>query len=189
MTLSSHEPFETPAPTPFTKTDLPSKFRSAAWYTDKCLGEYFEQARKQPWYNNTLFVLVADHGHLLPLKRDFHNAKSRRIPLLILGGALKEEFHGKKIAVTGNQNDIASTVLHQLQISATDFKWSNNLLNISRNNFAYLCMDDAIGWVNDSCSFIFNMEDRNTYTGDKCITDTSAAKAYLQVLYEEFLKN
>ena len=104
MTLSSHEPFETPIATPFPGKDLPSKFRSAAWYTDKCLGEYFEKAKKQPWYKNTLFVLVADHGHLLPLERDYYDVENRHIPLLALGGALEENLKGQKINVTGNQN-------------------------------------------------------------------------------------
>ena len=59
MTLSCHEPFDQPGEKIFPETDLPNQFRNSASYTDKSLGDYFEQAKKQPWFNNTLFILVA----------------------------------------------------------------------------------------------------------------------------------
>ncbi len=188
MTLSSHEPFETPIPTPFTQSNLPSKFRRAAWYTDKCLGDYFINAKKQAWYNNTLIVLVADHGHLLPLQRDYFDVRARRIPLLITGGALKTELRGKKIHVTGNQNDLPATLLSQLSNNPSDFMWSNNLLAKDRTNFAYVCMDNAIGWINDSCSFVFYTESNKIESSNQnCLSDSGKAKSYLQILYDEFL--
>ncbi len=189
MTLTSHEPFEAPIATPFTQNDLPSRFRNAAWYTDKCLGDYMRKAKMQPWYSNTIIVIVADHGHVLPMQRNYYEPASRHIPLLITGGALKEEWKNMKSVVTGNQNDIASTLLNQLNLNSNAFEWSNNLLNPHRNNFAYLCMDDAIGWVTDSCEFVYQVK-QSTVTHrqpQNCVADTLTAKSYLQKLYGKFM--
>lgn len=40
----------------------------AVRYTDHAIGEFFRKAKKQPWYNNTIFVITADHvgGNVLP---------------------------------------------------------------------------------------------------------------------------
>ncbi|MFM7078430.1 MAG: LTA synthase family protein, partial [Bacteroidota bacterium] len=81
LTLSTHEPFEAPKPTPFGAVGESNKFKGSAWYTDQCLKDFFNQASKQPWYEKTLFVLVADHGHRLPLNRDYLDPGCRRIPV------------------------------------------------------------------------------------------------------------
>lgn len=191
MTLTSHEPYESPVATPFTGSDPASRFRGVAWYTDKCLGEYFVKAKKQTWYNNTLYVIVADHGHLLPKQRMYIDPASRHIPLLLTGGALKSEYRNKKITITGNQNDIAATLLKQLKINDASFVWSNDLLNARRKNFAYLCMDDAIGWVTDSGQFVYQMQQSKLVLKhpQDYTADTLSAKAYLQNLYKDFLRN
>ena len=86
LTLSSHEPFEIPVKSPYNGNDLPSQFRKAAHYTDQCLKDFFDKAKKEAWYKNTLFVLVADHGHRLP--KEYNTAyelKKFRIPLVFFG--------------------------------------------------------------------------------------------------------
>ena len=58
MTTSNHKPFSYPAG----KIDLPSGNREGAVrYTDFALGQYLNAASKQPWFANTVFVIVADH--------------------------------------------------------------------------------------------------------------------------------
>lgn len=190
MTLSSHEPFDVPVQTPFKGKSLNEKYKASAWYTDQCIGKYFEEAKKQPWYANTLYVIVADHGCREPKGRSYYSHHIRHIPLLITGGALKDIYRGTVVDYTGSQHDIAATLLRQLQLNDSAFVWSNNLLNRNRHNFAYLCMDDAIGWVTDSCSFVYEFEPqkfiyKRPYTA---IPDTVTAKSYVQQLYQHFLK-
>jgi phosphoglycerol transferase MdoB-like AlkP superfamily enzyme len=78
-----------PVQTPFNDPSEPELFKKSAWYTDYCLGKYFAQAKNEPWYANTIFILVADHGHRLPLNRSFDDPLIRRIPMLILGNPFK----------------------------------------------------------------------------------------------------
>ena len=171
--------------------DVPSLFRNAVRYTDECLKEYFAIARKQSWYNNTLFILVADHGHIQPRNREYFDILTHRIPLLFYGPALDSTFHGKKISSTGNQNDLPATLLHQFKSDAKKFVWSNDLLNSNRREFAYADFDESLGWVTDSSSFIYNntsgkIERTNFQFPDS--NSVNEAKAYRQLLYKTFLE-
>ena len=190
LTLSNHEPFEVPIKK-FEGEEKPQKFRNSAYYTDYCLGKYFEKAKKELWYKNTLFILVADHGHHLPRENDMALPASRKIPLLILGGALKNEFKGKTIDITGNHHDIPATLLNQMQLPANKFGWSKNLLNKNCRNFAYYANENGFGWITKETQFNFNNESKKTdYSSTKnSINDSilNTGKAYLQGVYQEFL--
>ena len=61
FTASSHHPFAIPEEytDSFPKGDKP--IHQCIGYTDHALRQFFETASKQPWYNNTLFILTADH--------------------------------------------------------------------------------------------------------------------------------
>jgi len=191
LTLSTHEPFEIPIQPKFSGKSLPALFKNAAYYTDTCLKEYFEKVKNEPWYKNTLFVLVADHGHILPRQREYYDLESHKIPLLLYGEVLKTEFRGSKVNSIGAQHDIASTILTQLGLSSSDFVFSNNLLNKKRFNFAYLNFDDATGWKNDKINFVFSSTQNNimtkySSTNYKDSIQIKQAKHYLQFLYTNF---
>ncbi len=60
MTVSNHRPFTYPNG----KIDIPGTSKSregGVKYTDYALNKFFKLAKKQVWYNNTIFVIVADH--------------------------------------------------------------------------------------------------------------------------------
>ena len=190
LTLSSHEPYESPLQSPFNTLTEVGKFKNVLWYTDYCLGKYFEDARNSTWYKNTVFIVMADHGNGLIKKRSFYETGLRHIPLLIFGEPLLPFFKGRRINGTGAQHDIAATVLAQLNFDVSEFVFSNNLINPKRKNYAYQNMDDAVGWVTDSGSFVFNFEQKRFLEKEpkSCLTDTFISKAYVQTVYSKFLK-
>jgi phosphoglycerol transferase MdoB-like AlkP superfamily enzyme len=59
MTTSNHRPYTYPSG----KIDIPSgtSRQGAVKYTDFALRELFKKARQKPWFNNTVFVIIADH--------------------------------------------------------------------------------------------------------------------------------
>ena len=62
FTASSHHPFKVPKQLEKQFPDEGSQpIHKCVRYTDMALRHFFEGASKQPWYNNTLFVIVADH--------------------------------------------------------------------------------------------------------------------------------
>ena len=71
-------------------------------YADESLHQFLEKCKKEKWYKNTIFVIVADHGHTTPDNNDPNHGSYFHIPLLFFGDALKPEFHGKKLDVVGS---------------------------------------------------------------------------------------
>lgn len=138
LTISSHEPFEVPMKTVLNGNDPPALFKNAVHYTDRSLRSFFANAQTQPWFKNTLFVIVADHGTALPLNRpNAYMPERYKIPLLLYGEVIKNEYRGSRKSATGSQSDIAATILAQVQIRSEEFQWSNNLFNSNRVNFAF----------------------------------------------------
>jgi phosphoglycerol transferase MdoB-like AlkP superfamily enzyme len=192
LSLTNHEPFELPVKPKFPGEDLKNRFKSTAFYTDSCLGAFIQSAAKQAWYKNTLFVVVADHGHRLP-KDEFENWHPRRyrIPLIMFGDVLKPGFRGKKISKFGGQTDIAKTVLNQLKMDSSPFKWSKDLLNPHSADFAFFDWDNGFGWATPTQILTFdNVSKQVIYRENKTEQDTeleNRGKAYLQKVYQTYL--
>jgi phosphoglycerol transferase MdoB-like AlkP superfamily enzyme len=196
LTLSLHPPFDVPYRSRWEGTDVPSKFRHSAAYADAALGEFFEAASRQPWYENTLFVLVADHGNMQPGGFSQEEPQARRVPLILAGPLIDPAWKGRRIQAVGNHHDIPATLLAALgRKEAAEFSWSRNLLpeTVSAAEqgaaFGYYTNENGLGWVTASGKgfFRFPTRDWEIYDGSLDSTAREDAKAYLQVLYDEFL--
>lgn len=86
FTLSSHNPYRIPEEW---KGKLPKgsmDIHESIAYTDAVLREFFEQAQKQSWYSNTIFVVTADHTSKSEDAR-FQNVPGLfRVPLILFSG-------------------------------------------------------------------------------------------------------
>lgn len=195
QTLSNHEPFELQGKPHFPGKDNGNMFRSTAYYTDSCLNAYLLRAKQTEWYKNTLFILVADHGHRLPHNTsEAYNPTKYHIPLLFFGDVIKDEYRGKKMDMLGNQTDIAATLLAQLKISHKDFEWSKNLMNPYTKHFAFFDWDNGLGFMEPSQSVSYDNEGAKViYTGKTNVhgpvTNQTLLKgqAYLQKLFTQYL--
>ncbi len=149
--------------------------------------------KKQPWYANTLFVFLADHGHHYPRNTDYYSIESHRIPLVFFGGALKQEYRGRKIESITAQHDLAQILAAQLKLHSEKFDFSKNTLNKNTNPFAYLCYDDGFTLVTNDCSvnYLTSTKSNKTVSGncDSLKTESVSlkGKAYLQEVYKRFL--
>ncbi|MFM6953776.1 MAG: LTA synthase family protein [Sphingobacteriaceae bacterium] len=194
LTLTNHEPFELPGNAKFPGTDVKEKFKSTAFYADSCLGAYIAQAQKQPWYKNTLFIVVADHGHRLPLdKYENWHPNRYRIPLVFFGDVLKPKFRGTIISKYGGQTDIARTLCTQVQANASPYVWSKDLLNKNSKEFGFYDWDNGFGIATPSQTISFdNVGKTITYQKDAGKTEETkrlekVGKAYLQEVYANYL--
>ncbi|WP_395805524.1 LTA synthase family protein [Daejeonella sp.] len=147
LTLTNHEPFEIPVERKYKGENVNDQFRSTMFYTDSCLGAYLTDAKKKAWYKNTLFVIIADHGHRLPNDLPEFEARKYRIPLIFYGDVIKPEFKGLKISKTGSQTDLVATLLNQVKIDASRYTWSKDLLNPSTPGFAFFNWDNGFGFA------------------------------------------
>ncbi len=148
FTLSSHEPFETPVAPTFPGSDESTLFLNAHHYTDASVAQFVDSASKQPWWDSTLVVIIADHGNILPVPLpgitesvpDVHH-----IPMLWLGGALT--VRDTVVHRIGASVDLAPTLLAQLGISSTGFRWGQDLLTPGRDGFAYFEYHDGFSFI------------------------------------------
>ena len=195
LTLSNHEPFEIPIPQKYPGNSLSDLFRNTAYYTDLCLGDYFRKAKLQPWYDNTLFVIIADHGHRLPSdKYQIWDYQRHRIPLLFYGNVLREEARGTTKDVYGSQTDVAQTIYNQLNIKAKPNYWSKDLLSSSSNKrFAFYNWDNGFGLVgndftlsyDESAKKLIDFKTRNPEMGKD--EKLNFAKAYMQKIFSQYM--
>ncbi len=186
FTLSSHEPFDVPMHPHFKGNDETVLFKNAVYYTDSTIGNFINKIKQEKWWDNTLVILVADHGHPLPGNDENDKPSKFHIPLIFYGGALKIKG---TYAKTGSQTDIASTLLHQLDLPTQDFIWSRNLLDSSTSNFAFYCFNNGFGFMTDSSQVtVDNASGKVIY--HLPLLDSAAVemgKAYMQASYGDFL--
>lgn len=191
ITSSSHEPFSVPMPPVFAGSGTEQKFRNACYFTDKSLGAFIDAAKTKDWYKHTLFVLVADHGHVLPRNRRFDEPARYHIPLLFFGDVLKQEVKGTRINTIGSQTDVVSTIATQLKMDTAPFPWSKDLLAPQRQQFAFYTFDDGFGWVTPGDTIIFDNRAQkllHTCSANNMQHKLTTGKAYMQMAYSAFLK-
>jgi phosphoglycerol transferase MdoB-like AlkP superfamily enzyme len=142
MTTSNHRPFTYPDG----KIDIPSKSGRGGGvkYADYSIGKLLEYAAKQPWFNDTLFVIVADHCAgsarkvALPIK-------NYQIPLLIYS---PKHIQPRKIDTLSSQIDVAPTVLGLLNFSySTKFLGKDILKMGSNDGRAFISTYEKLGYL------------------------------------------
>ena len=186
LTLSSHEPFETPVPTVFNGKDKETKFLNSLHYTDSVIYSFISEIKKMPSWKNTIVIISADHGHYLPITGK--RADDYRIPVLWLGGALNKQ--NIVVDKTVNQLDIAGTLMKQLHLPASPFPFSKNVFDSTSKHWAFFTYNDGIGFVTDSSRLLFDNAGKRTVfeEGKTNKGQEQMAKALMQKVYNDFLK-
>ena len=145
MTVSNHRPFTYPEG----RIDIPGTAKSrdgGVKYTDYSLRKFFEMAKKQSWYKNTVFVIVADHCASSAGKTELPMDKYRIPGLVFSEGFIKPE----KFTQTMSQIDVMPTLLGLL-----NFKYQSKFLgqDVFSNNFepkAYVATYQDLGLIKDN---------------------------------------
>lgn len=175
LTLSSHEPFDVPT------SKFGEPFLNAVAYTDSCVGHFIDSLRTKELWNNTLVVFVADHA-MQSYPRDVNNYDAKRfhIPLVWIGGAVKEP---KVITDYGSQNDLAATLLSQLNIKHDNYKFSKDMLNPNSQKFAFYSYVNGFS-MTDTTSMVIYDNDRSSILQQTGNFDMEKkAKAFFQNMY------
>ena len=186
LTLTSHEPFETPVPVVFKGNDTETKYLNSLHYTDWAIGEFIKEAKTKKWWDNTLVIIIADHGSQLPGNSEIDDKNKYHIPMIWLGGALK--VSDTVIASLASQTDLAATLLAQLHLNADDFKFSKNILTSEYIPYSFFSFNNGFGFQKNENLYIYNTL-TNEYSKPDSVKDTITemeGKAYLQSLYLDF---
>lgn len=184
LSLSSHEPFDVPMVARFPGNDPENLMLNACYYTDKSVGEFMMKARTSAWWNNTVIIFMADHGHPYPGQLALQEKERYRIPLLMVGGAVEKQ---QRVDKFGGQTDFANTLLAQLAQPEEAFTFSKDLLSPSSRSFATYFFNDGFGFVTPRHYIVYdNIGGQFLYQEGANRDDLDRAKAYEQVLFTDY---
>ena len=137
FTATSHHPYIIPEwhKDRFEEGTLP--IHKCVAYTDMSVRRFFETASRQPWYDNTLFVLCADHTNIIEIPEFGTDAGRYRVPIMFYkpDGSLKGKLSG-----TMQQIDIMPTILGILGYDRPYVAFGNDLTRTQADeSFAVNC--------------------------------------------------
>lgn len=179
LTLSSHEPFDVPF------HHLDELYPNSVAFTDSCIGSFIDKMKELPVWKNTLVILLADHGYPYPENIQEFGKLRFHIPMLWLGGAIKEPV---VVDTYANQTDLAATLLGQMELLHKDFIFSKDLFDPDYPQFAFYTFTNGFGFIDSTGVSVFDNEsDRplieEPESGSKL--RLRKGKALLQTLYDD----
>jgi membrane-anchored protein YejM (alkaline phosphatase superfamily) len=117
FTLSSHSPYYIP---PKYKDKFPKgtlEIHESIGYADYALGKFFETARTKPWFNNTIFIVTADHTSRTEVKRYETLMGYYRVPILFYIPGLKDRMPATDPERIAEQIDFMPSILDLLGLA------------------------------------------------------------------------
>ena len=126
FTASSHHPFEIPEKYKTVFPEGPLEIHKCIRYTDMAIGKFFETARRQKWFENTIFVLTSDHTNMSDHKEYQTDLDGFCSPIIIYDPQKPEGEIQDKIA---QQIDIMPTVLGLLGYQKPYLAFGIDVLN------------------------------------------------------------
>ncbi len=185
LTLTSHEPFETPTIDVFNGKDITIRFANSLHYTDETLYNFVQQCKQQTWWNNTVLIITADHGH--PLIEPSNSIDNFKIPMLWLGGALNKT--GIVIDKFASQIDLASSITNQIKPSSNYFPFSKNIFDTTASSWAYFSFNNGFGFVQSAKTFVFDNVGKQIISkvGNVAEKDIEAGKAMQQFTFQDYI--
>jgi phosphoglycerol transferase MdoB-like AlkP superfamily enzyme len=193
FTLSSHMPYDFPGE----KKQLvkaENEYINSIVYADGALKSFFNEAKKQSWYNNTIFVIVADHSHASHKELSVYDAEYHRIPLVLFGNPIDASFKGKVVENVYSQLDIVPTLLKQMKLDeeSKQYIWGKNMFNPYTKPFAFYCSYNGSGFISNDGFVGFQQGLKpliiDSTNGNKSLSDSLSilGKAFQQSVYEDY---
>ncbi len=154
-------------------------------YADWSLGQFISAAKKQPWFDNTIFIFTADHANYLQ-KGGF--LKSFHIPMLIYS---PKYFKAKEDKTISSQLDIMPTIIELLGFN-TEYTSVGESVFKKKSGYAFTTLGGtAIAIINDRAYLKHSLSNRleyETYAAEKGKTDFDKMEEHLlsldQMSYE-----
>lgn len=126
FTLSSHHPYTIP---PQHKGRFPKGtmiVHETVGYADYALKRFFEEAQKQPWFKNTLFIITADHSAATQEPEFTTLLGKHRIPIMFYHPSMK---HGVSIKQYMQQADILPTAMSLMHYPKPVLAFGQNIFS------------------------------------------------------------
>lgn len=143
LTVSNHMPYV--VPNQFMQRGSTAEEQIIA-YADDAVGEFLQKARRTEWGKNTLFIVVADHGHVDPNDCHYDMTYSfNHIPLYFVA----EWIEPHQISNLACQIDIMPTVLAMLGIEFENHTVGIDLMHEKRE-YTFFASNEYLGCADDT---------------------------------------
>ncbi len=126
FSVSSHEPYKVPEKYEGKFPKGKVNINESIGYTDYSLKQFFATAKKQSWYKNTIFVLVADHGNTIAYDEYKKEFNKNTVPILFFSP--DEKYVGVNND-WAQQIDIYPTLLDMIGYQKPFRSWGRSLIN------------------------------------------------------------
>ncbi len=146
FTLSSHHPYKVPEKYKgkFKKGKL--EIQEAIMYTDYSLKQFFNSVENEPWFENTLFVITADHTSEAYIEFYKNSVGMYKIPIIYYCPKYLKPYRSNVIS---QQIDIMPSILDFLGYNLPFFSFGTSSFNQNEPHF-------AISFLNNEYQIIYN---------------------------------
>jgi phosphoglycerol transferase MdoB-like AlkP superfamily enzyme len=151
MTCSDHTPYIIPEDIDFKPKSKELSQRSVE-YADWSIGHFMEKASQQPWFENTVFVFLADHGAARPSPYDV-SLPYHHIPLLYYQ---PNRIPAQRIDRLALQLDMAPTLMGMLPYHVENHDFGMDLLR-QRRTYAYFSSDDKVSVLDGEYLYLYRI--------------------------------
>lgn len=161
LSVSNHKPYTYPEGR--IEEDPKKKKRGhAVKYSDWALGDFFKKAKKEKFYKDTVFIIIADHGARVYGSQEIP-IKSYEIPLLIIAPGVKPSLNNN----LGSSTDIPSTIMDILNISYVSPFFGKSLLSGEKNRWVCLNHNRNVGYYDGKNLIVLGLNKNNYYYEEK----------------------
>jgi len=150
MTMSNHPDYIVPEEF-MTISKEPSE--RTVYFADHSIRLFMEEAAKQEWYNNTIFVFLGDHGKIVGRQPYTIPLSLNHIPLIIYSPLLEDI--PRTFDKVSTQIDIYPTIMGILNMTYENNSLGIDLLKEDRA-YAVFSTDDKLGCVNEKYLYCYN---------------------------------
>lgn len=163
LSISNHPPYVIP---PYFHPHSEKPEDQIVEYADWSIKQFMQAAEKQPWFDNTIFVFLGDHGKMVGTPECEMPQSYNHIPLMVYGKDLQPAVHDG----FGGQVDVAATLLGLLNVSYLQNNFGVDLLKEERPCM-FFTADNMIGARDADRLYIYSPDSEQEFTykveGDK----------------------
>lgn len=154
LTVSNHPPYI-----------VPDKFKSVSddpkqqivAFADDAIRQLMTEAQKQAWFDNTIFVFVADHGTIVGTSTYDMPLSYNHVPLIIYSPAFEDA--PQRFSQLGGQIDIFPTIMGLLHQSYENNTLGVDLLKTNRA-YIYFTSDTALGCIDNEFFYTYDINNK-----------------------------
>ncbi len=200
FSLSSHPPYAIPKKYKNKFVGGKTPMHNSVKYTDYALQQFFAYAKTQPWYNNTLFIITADHTPASGTAEYFMDMGNMHIPLVFFHPT-DTTFKGVNEKVVA-QIDIMPTILDIIGYDKAFYAYGHSIFSEEcfspsyvNNKYLMFGKNHLLTFLNDKALGLYDLQDKlldPNRLGQRIEIAKSLEimlKAYIQTYHKDLINN